>query len=185
MLRRTLLAALCALGPSILPACAGSVVSDGHQTAARPDSTAPPEAPPEAPPASPPSIEPAIVITCAVADDACELGGDPCCAGLHCADTGYGQGSCRLPEPNGSFCWGPEACQSGICHQYTCVDALPACVGLGVYCADGTPCCEGYCTPQTYAIESGICAPLLEAGSSCNDDSECAGHACVEYVCAP
>lgn len=184
MLHRFMFSAMLALGASTLVlACSGNVVTNGHDTSAKPDSTSlPATGSPPPPPASPPVIG-SIELTCVAADDACEVGGDPCCAGLYCADSGYGYGFCRPPEPNGAFCQDAAACQSGICHQYTCVEEIPACVGLGQYCADGAPCCEGWCTPLSYAPESGTCAPPQEAGSSCTDGIECQSGICDLYLC--
>lgn len=176
MLHRFMRAAALAVGSaSLVLACSSTVVIDSRDTKGKVESPALPAT--TAPPAPP------LVTWCVAADDMCEKGGEACCAGLYCDDSGYGFGFCRPPQPSGGYCEDGAACQSGICHQYVCVDELPACVGLGDYCADGAPCCEGYCLPLSYAPNSGTCAPLLEAGAYCVEGSECQSGNCELNLC--
>ena len=174
MLRRNLLGSLLVLAPGALTlACKTTVIEE----------RAPPGPAISRPVGSLPVGSLPVDAPCLADGDACDQGGEACCADLFCADTGYGHGTCRPLQPTGGYCGDDAQCQSGICNVGACVDELPACVDLGQWCAGGAPCCEGYCVPNGYAPEAGTCVPAQPEGAPCAHEDQCESGLCELGVC--
>ena len=119
--------------------------------------------------------------TCTHRHQRCKVAGPRCCTGF-CDDSGYGFGICQAPLANGAWCQTDGWCASKKCHDSTCV-AMVACAAAGKSCKADADCCTAhFCENWTYAPWT--CRAALPDGQSCQTDSQCQSHHCVDYVCA-
>ncbi len=189
------------LAALLVPACLDH--NDGNQSDGAPlsrDETIEPDTAPQPDTATTPELE--VIITpepdTAIAPDVpvtpdttecLALTGEcmrdeQCCSGI-CAYLGpYAlTNPCIEPLAVGQECARDTWCESGHCVNGHC--ASGPCLPESAQC-DGEPwrCCGAtFCSwrPDTYA--PGLCTPLLQAGASCWDNTQCVTQLCDEGVC--
>jgi hypothetical protein len=108
---------------------------------------------------------------------ACPFGNecDPS-VGLSCVD----MVCLQPPFPDGTTCFGPQQCESGVCYLDQCTAGIPA----GAACAtDGStePCVLGaFCETLPTSVD-GTCAQLRRSGEACASSDQCWGECIVRF----
>ncbi len=160
-----------------------AVAPDPEVTSAPEPDTATPE-----PDTAAPEPDTAVTVEldtmqCLALTDEC-MRDEQCCSGI-CAYFGpYAlTNPCIEPLAVGQGCARDTWCESGHCVNGHC--ASGPCLAESAQC-DGEPwrCCGAtFCSwrPDTYA--PGLCTPLLEAGASCWDNTQCVTQLCDEGLC--